>query len=190
MKKWKAIEGYEEEYQVSNFGKVRSLGRYQKNHSKLQWREGSLKSFRADPQGYLMTDLYKDGKQTTQRVHRLVAEAFIENPNDEPTVNHIDGDRNNNAASNLEWMCFSEQNKHFYKMGLKSQKNIKKAVKAMNKATAVGVKCVTTGKVYSSQAEAGRDVNISSSLISLACNGKRRTAGSLEDGTPLEWVRL
>lgn len=190
MEKWKDIEGYESLYQVSNTGIVKSLGRYQQNHSKKQWREEEIKSARVDPQGYRMLDLYKDGKQKTIRVHRLVALNYIPNPNNEPTVNHKDGNKSNNHVDNLEWASFSSQNNHFYKKGLKSQKNIDKAVKAMNEANAVGVKCITTGKVYKSQAEAGRDVDISSSLISLACNGRRKTAGKLPDGTPLEWERI
>lgn len=63
--------------------------------------------------GYLYVDLYREGKRAKRPVHRLVAEAFVPNPEGKPTVDHADGDRTNNSADNLRWATFSEQNSRF-----------------------------------------------------------------------------
>lgn len=190
MEVWKDIKGYEGLYQVSNFGNVKSLSRSKKNHSKMQHIPEKLKSYRVDPQGYLMLDLYKNNKQKTVRVHRLVAEAFVPNDDAKETVNHIDGDKSNNIASNLEWASFKEQNNHFYKKNLKSKENIDKAISAMNKATSKKVKCLNTGEVFNSASEAARTVGISPSLIMRCCRGKGKSAGKDKNLNPLKWEYL
>lgn len=76
-----------------------------------------------DEDGYLYVKLYKNGKGTKKRIHRLVAETFIPNPDNKPTVNHIDGDKLNNHYLNLEWATRSEQIKHAIKTGLFSPVN-------------------------------------------------------------------
>ncbi|MDN6392104.1 MAG: HNH endonuclease, partial [Lactococcus lactis] len=70
------------------------------------------------------------------------------------TVNHKDGNKFNNNVENLEWSSFSEQNKHFYKKGLKSKENIKKAVKAMNEKSARKILCVETNEIFNSLSDA------------------------------------
>ncbi len=72
--------------------------------------------------GYLCVDLYKDNKRTKETIHRLVAEAFIANPYNKPTVDHKDGNRQNNAVSNLRWATYSEQNSRFNTIGIRSQR--------------------------------------------------------------------
>ena len=94
IENWKAIAGYEGLYEVSDQGRVKSL-KYGK--------EKILKPHK-DGWGYPHVILCKDGKQKTLKVHRLVAEAFIPNPNNLATVNHKDEVKTNNAATNLEWM--------------------------------------------------------------------------------------
>ena len=187
MEKWADIEGYEGLYQVSNTGKIKSLGRMRSNHSKKQWVEEKIKKPRKDPQGYHMTDLYKENKAETVRIHRIVALAFIPNPENKPTVNHIDGNRDNNTVKNLEWATFAEQNTHFYEKGLKSVENIKKTIKAMNKANSVSVECITDNKVFESQSEAARYYGIDPSSISMVINGKRKSAGKNKQGDKLKW---
>lgn len=187
---WKDITGYEGLYQVSNFGRVKSLERYRNNHGKQQFVPESIKATRKDKQGYLLLDLYKDNKQKTIRVHRLVAEHFIENPDNKETVNHIDGNKANNGANNLEWATFKEQNKHFYIHNLKSEDNINKAVKAMNRAQAKKVKCLNSGVIYESASEAARTIGISGSLVMRCCRGERKSAGKDENNNPLYWVYI
>lgn len=187
---WKDIKEYEGLYKVSNLGRVKSLERYKNNHGKQQLIPESIKSTRKDKQGYLLLDLYKDNKQKTIRIHRLVAEHFIENPNNKETVNHIDGNKENNTVNNLEWATFKEQNKHFYKNNLKSRDNINKAVKAMNKAQAKKVKCLNNGVIYESASEAARIVGVSGSLVMKCCRGERKSAGKDNNNKPLHWVYI
>ena len=72
--------------------------------------------------GYLVVDLYEGNKRTKVPIHRLVAEAFIPNPDNKPTVDHKDGNRQNNAVSNLRWASYSEQNSRFETTGVRSQR--------------------------------------------------------------------
>lgn len=99
---WKDIEGYEGLYQVSNMGRVRSVDKYVQNHSKLNFKKGKLKKLRPKDNKYLIVDLYKGNKPKTLYVHRLVAFAFIDNPLNKETVNHKDGNVQNNCVDNLE----------------------------------------------------------------------------------------
>lgn len=102
--KWKKLtNGYD--YLVSNTGRVRRNGS-SKDHSMR------------DANGYLRTDLYKDGKRISRGVHRLVAEAFIPNPDNKPEVNHKNGNKHDNSASNLEWVTQKENARHAWESGL------------------------------------------------------------------------
>jgi len=187
MEKWKDIKGYEGLYQVSNYGRVKSLRRYRKNHSKKQLVEEKIKQPRESWQGYLLMDLYKNNQQKTIRVHIVVAETFIPNEENKETVNHKDGNKANNRVDNLEWCTYKEQNVHFYKHNLKSKENIEKAVKAMNKKNSKKTRCINNGTIYSSASEASRAVGVSASLIMRVCRGERKTAGKGENGEPLMW---
>lgn len=98
-------------YQISNFGRVRSF------------KQGKVKLLRIDTSaesGYVYVYLYSNGKRDSANslVHILVAKAFVPNPDNKPQVNHIDGDKSNNCAWNLEWVTPSENIRHAYKMGL------------------------------------------------------------------------
>ena len=102
---WKDIEGYEGLYQVSNLGRVRSLNYRRSGISKL------LKQS-TDEKGYKQVGLCKNGKQKNYHVHRLVAIAFISNPNNLPIINHKDENPSDNNANNLEW-CTYEYNLNY-----------------------------------------------------------------------------
>ena len=185
---WRDIKGYEGLYQVSDTGLIKSLARYKPNHSKLQYIPEKIKTERVKEQGYSIIDLYKDNKGKTYHVHRLVAEAFVPNPYNKETVNHIDGNKRNNIATNLEWATAKEQNVHFYKHHLKSKSNIKKAVLAMNMANAKKVMCLNSGKIFNSIAEAARCFNIDGSTISAACKGRLKYAGKDKNDNLLKWT--
>lgn len=96
---WKAIDGYEGLYQVSNLGRVRSLDRIKNNH----FYKGKVLKELKDRDGYSIVNLYGCKISKTHKVHRLVALAFVANPKNLHQVNHIDENKGNNAASNLEW---------------------------------------------------------------------------------------
>lgn len=104
QEEWRDIRGYEGIYQVSNLGRVRSLDRYCAglNGCRIVHR-GKIRAQSTQKSGYKFLSLQVGGKVKTLRVHRLVAEAFVDNPHNYPEVNHIDEDKSNNAASNLEW---------------------------------------------------------------------------------------
>lgn len=109
-------------YQISNFGRVIALTRtVHKGKCHRSWDEHYLKCA-VDKNGYVRTHLAKNGINKTVKVHRLVAEAFIPNPENKPFVNHKDGNKQNNHVDNLEWCTKSENEKHAFKIGLKSHK--------------------------------------------------------------------
>lgn len=111
---WKDIPGYEGKYQVSNKGCVRSLLFH---NAKGVKRIGYLRQAK-DGKGYLRCALSKNNVLRTFKVHRLVASAFIPNPNDYPQVNHINGIKHDNRAENLEWCDNSMNQIHAYANGL------------------------------------------------------------------------
>lgn len=104
---WKDIRCYEGLYQVSNFGRVKSL----KRNMVLVNCKGTC--------GYEMVTLYANKKPWKTLVHRLVAKAFVDNPLNKEQVNHIVGNKMNNASSNLEWVTSSENVRHAYRTGIK-----------------------------------------------------------------------
>lgn len=102
---WRDIENYEGLYQVSNLGRVKSLDYNHTKHEKI------LKLLK-NTKGYLFVILYKEGKKKNYLSHRLVAEAFIPNPNNLPMINHKDENPLNNCVANLEW-CDSKYNNNY-----------------------------------------------------------------------------
>ena len=151
MEHWKPVVGYEEHYEVSDLGRIKSL----KNG-----KERILKPKKTHC-GYLQVGLCKDGHRKYLLVHRLVAEAFIQNPNNLDTVNHKDEVKTNNVASNLEWMS------------MKDNINYSQArqVQMFDKST--GELLAT----FPSTREAARVTGINPSHISECCNGKKKSAG-------------
>ena len=124
---WMPIKGYENLYEVSNLGRVRSLGRT--IHGKARngtdadrFYKGKTLTPQGDRNGYLHVGLMKDGVVKIYRIHRLVAQAFIENPDNLPEVNHIDEDRTNNKMDNLEW-CTHQYNNSYGNKPAKGEKN-------------------------------------------------------------------
>jgi hypothetical protein len=108
METWKTIEGYEGIYEVSDQGRVRNVK-----------RDGRLLSVVSVAHGYRAVSLYKEGKRKMHLAHRLVARAFIPNPENKPQVNHIDGVKTHNFVSNLEWATVAENIWHAEDTGLR-----------------------------------------------------------------------
>ena len=110
---WKDCVGYEGKYQVSNLGNVRSI-----SNNKGTYQERLLSQRQTTTSNYLYVNFTVKDVTTHHSVHRLVAKAFIANPSNKATVNHIDGNKLNNNVCNLEWNTYSENLKHAYANGL------------------------------------------------------------------------
>ncbi|WP_054908742.1 NUMOD4 domain-containing protein [Pseudomonas sp. NBRC 111135] len=110
---WKPIAGFEGLYEISNLGRVKSLGRFRRAKGDAKtWMDERIKAPCAQREGYLSAHLYCEGRMTKRYVHRLVADAFLPNPLDLPEVNHLDGDKQNNSLANLAWSSRSENCRH------------------------------------------------------------------------------
>lgn len=137
------------------------------------WSEHSNKFLKPlhDTNGYLMVNLHKDGKQYSKRIHRLVAEAFIKNPNNYDQVNHIDENKENNNINNLEWCTVSYNNNYgtHYEKCVSALKTAKRATKQ--------VQCVETKQIFSSITEASNYYNMSRQNLHQVLNNPKRTAG-------------
>ena len=121
---WKDINGYEGCYQVSNLGRIKSLDRMTNNQYGEYFMKGRiLKNSIIKEKGYCRVSLNNGNGKISKRVHRLVAEAFIPNPENKPEVNHKDGNKLNNCVSNLEWCTNKENIEHSIRTGLKKHCN-------------------------------------------------------------------
>lgn len=112
---WKHVIGLEEQYMVSNQGRVKSLDRIQPDGRK---RKGRILKQSLTGSGYPRVGISVDGKGKSVLVHRLVAIHFISNPNSYEQVNHIDGDKTNYTISNLEWVTGKDNIAHAWSTGL------------------------------------------------------------------------
>lgn len=122
MEIWKDIKGYENIYQVSNLGNVRSLDRIDK------YKNRPLKGKLIKPynnNGYSIAKLWQNNKYKMLSIHRLVAIAFIDNIYKKPCVNHINGIKNDNRIDNLEWCTHKENIQHAFDTGLAVNKGMK-----------------------------------------------------------------
>lgn len=162
MEEWKEISD-NSNYLVSNTGRVKRRGR-NTDHSVR------------DRKGYLVTDLYKDSIRSTKRVHRLVAEAFVQNPGDKPEVNHIDGNKHNNNASNLEWVTSKENCRHAWNEGL-----MKPSRGMLGKSNPNGgrkskpIRIVETGETFNNLYECEKAINGNNRHINDCLRGRQRT---------------
>lgn len=118
---WKPVKDFTGIYEVSNHGQVRSLTRVIKNGlNTTRLIKGQNLKLKIDNNGYPVVSLNKEHKAKTKRVHRLVCEAFLENPSNLSDVNHKDGNKKNNHISNLEWCSRSYNIEHAYRKKLRT----------------------------------------------------------------------
>jgi hypothetical protein len=167
---WRSVVGFEGYYEISNLGNIHSIDRT--IITKIGLRKLKSKQLKLYPneQGYLNTTVRINNIVHNFRVHRLVAEAFILNPENKLTVNHIDCNKQNNIVSNLEWATYSENIKHAYDNNLNNSKSQYKTVLQYSK----------TGHFISehiSISDAIKSLNIDrGNHISDVCNGRMKTA--------------
>lgn len=157
---WKKINGYDE-YEISNLGRIRSF----KKNKKLFLKPQITKK------GYFRIGIYKKTKLKKFQIHRLVAEAFISNPESKPQVNHINGIKTDNRVENLEWCTNSENQLHAYKIGLEKPKcpHPKQVNQYDLERNFI--------QQWNTIKDASRNLNIKDSNISRVCNNKSKTAG-------------
>lgn len=167
---WRPVVGYEGLYEVSNFGRVRSLGNrtHKGVHILKQANKGK----------YLFVELCKDGVRKQFLVHRLVAQAFIPNPENKPTVDHINMFKTDNKVENLRWATQTEQHT-FIDQDIREREIMKNRNSPKQKCRAVCQYTIDGAFIceYPSLSEAERQINVGNANISKVCLGKSKTAG-------------
>lgn len=135
---WLPVVGYEGLYEISNLGRLKAC---KKTDSKGNRREEFIMKQSVTRCGYCQVQLCKNAVKIKKYIHRLVAHAFITNHENKPQVNHIDGDKQNNCVSNLEWNSLSENYLHAYSSGLnKGKKGIKCNFVKLNEVQVIEIK--------------------------------------------------
>jgi hypothetical protein len=174
QEKWVNIPN-EEYYQISSFGRIRSLDRDMPHNSKSRLgvyitRKGKILATTITNKGYETIMI----KKKSYKIHRLVAQAFIPNPENKPQVNHLDGNKLNNNISNLEWATNSDNIKHAYDNGLITKDYTKMRASAANACSyrKKPVLCVEKNIVYQGLLDAAIAHNTSKSNIKNAINGR------------------
>lgn len=191
---WRSVPEYEGLYEVSNFGRVRTLGRQYYANKVLMTVETKLLKLIQTTNGYLQVTLNKDGAKKQIGVHRVVALAFLPNPNGLPQVHHKDGNKQNNHLDNLQWVTAKEncndprrvekflgKNNHYF--GKRHPPEVRKAMSEWHQAhlrcggknpAAVRVRNKDTGEVFDTVTAAGLSVGVSDNSIrnSIRRNGK------------------
>ena len=164
---WLPIEGYED-YEVSNYGRVKSLGNDKTRKEKI------LKP-NTNKDGYQLVQLWKDGKPKTFQVHRLVAIAFIPNPNNYEQVNHKDENKCNNHVDNLEW-CDRKYNCNY---GTRNERQ-SKAMLGKNNSRSKQVIQLTLNnevvKIWECMHDVERELGFANTHISECCRNKLKTS--------------
>lgn len=150
---WKDIKGYEGIYQASNLGRIKSLNYNQQKYEKI------LKPVKQKT-GYYLVNL----KGNALLLHRVIANTFLENPNNFKTINHKDGNKANNSVDNLEWCSYSDNLKHAYKNKLKiaTSNHLKKKIIQYDKN-------YNFIKIWGCSKDIERELKISHSNISKCC---------------------
>lgn len=166
---WKPIKGYENKYLISSHGRLLS-----KNYKIT--KKNKLLKLVLNKHGYFQAILYASGVYKIVRVHRLVAETFIPNPENKPQVDHINTIRTDNRVENLRWVTNLENSYNKYTIK-KTRENGKRTIKFAIEKTKRKVICVETGVVYNSTKEAADYINVHIASLTRPLKYPNRTAG-------------
>lgn len=153
MANWKRIPDYNN-YDISDDGEVRNN------------KTGRLLKTSQSRGGYLKVNLYADGTHKSAKIHRLVAENFLSNQHDKPAINHINGDKTDNRAENLEWCTYSENNRHAFRSGLSYRPESSGVPKRR-------VMIVETREIFNSVSDCARSIGVAEPSISGCLSGRR-----------------
>ena len=161
MEEWRNIEGYERLYQVSNMGRIKSTQYHNGTYERI------LKPNK-DKKGYLTVHLYKNGKRKWVSVHKIVAQAFIDNPDNLPCINHKNENKSDNRVKNLEYCDYTYNNNY----GSRNQQVSDKLSKRVQQYSLKGEFIAD----YPSTQEVERKLGFNHGYISKCCLGKYKTA--------------
>ena len=176
---WRSVKGYEQLYEISSIGRVKSLPR-----NGTAKKERILKQ-KLTTDGYYEVALYKNNSPKFIRVHRLVALSFIDNPFNKAQVNHKNFDRLDNRIENLEWNTPKENIIHAYYKGDKLKKILDKATKLNPYNQKKPVFCFNNNTIYESMIKASKELKVNIQGIRDVCNGKKNHVKNLK----FEFVR-
>lgn len=183
---WKDIDGYEGLYQVSNMGRVKSLGRYKiaRNNS-ISFMSEIIKKTQISKKGYITVTLNNNKQRKTFKVHRLVAQAFLDNPDNLPQINHKDEDKTNNVIwvnddgsidynkSNLEW-CDNKYNCNYGNHSINISKKLKRHPSIIKSVLQLNLNEEYV-KIWDSSTDICEILGYNKTCISECCNGKQKT---------------
>lgn len=164
IEEWRDIVGYEGIYKISNIGRVKSLDRLNSRGFKINGRMLKIRNSRL---GYPEVHLFHNGKDKLVKVHRLVASAFVPNPENKAHVNHLDEKRDNNVFYNLQWVTSKENNNY----GTHNQK--------VAKANSIPIKVIyrdNTYECWESGTVFAKEHGFNSTSVSAVLKGKQKTA--------------
>ena len=187
MEIWKDVVGYEGFYQVSNQGRVKSLDRNIKHkNGRVYYTKGKILKTYLQNGGYLIAHLNKNGKMKNCTVHRLVATAFIENPEEKAEIDHINTIKTDNRVENLRWVTRSEN----FLNPLTRVKNSEARKGREKESLKKKVICLNTKEIFKDMFTAAEKYNLRSSNLTRCCQGKQISFGKDEKGNPLLWKYL
>jgi len=176
---WKDIPGYEGYYQISSIGRVKAVARTITGRWGKQRLKELIRRNGKNPKGYQLVDLHKNNISQTITIHRLVAMAFIVNPENKPCINHKNGIKDDNRVENLEWCTYAENNQHAIDTGLTPPPQKGKVGKLHNCSKPVIQKRLDGSEIakYECVRQASELTGANKSKISAVCRGERKTTG-------------